>query len=54
MAFAAESSDVGLMRVKTTMEKHDGRVLVDSQLEQGCYFSIKFSDFSEGENTKVS
>lgn len=49
-----KGSGVGLTIVKTIMEKHKGRVLIDSQLGEGCCFSLEFPNVAENTNTKAS
>ena len=42
---SAEGSGVGLSIVKTIMEKHSGKIILESSLGQGTSFTILFPDF---------
>ena len=49
-----KGSGVGLKVVETIMQKHKGRVLINSQLGEGCCFSLEFPNVVEDTNTIVS
>ncbi|MBA6291077.1 hypothetical protein H4J58_13900 [Colwellia sp. MB3u-70] len=49
-----KGSGVGLTIVKTIMDKHNGRVLVDSQLGEGCCFSLEFPNVAQNTNTNTN
>ncbi|MBA6225393.1 hypothetical protein H4J51_01505 [Colwellia sp. MB02u-18] len=49
-----KGSGVGLTIVKTIMDKHKGRVLIESQLGEGCCVSVKFPNVEQNTNTNTN